>query len=94
MLHIRRGYFVRRYHFIFAHIRAYAIRPYTCSIDFGIYCVVCRFHIRSFEGVCDTPLRCSRGFWACVEWLVGVGLFVLKQLQHDVGGTLGGAGGT
>ena len=61
-----------------------------CGVDwFG-----CRFHIRSFEGVCDTPLRCSRGFWACVEWLVGVGLFVLKQLQHDVGGTLGGTGGT
>ena len=31
MLHIRRGYFVRRYHSVFAHIRAYAIRPYTCS---------------------------------------------------------------
>ena len=31
MLHVRRGYFVRRYHSVFAHIRAYAIRPYTCS---------------------------------------------------------------
>ena len=33
-LHVRRGYFVRRYHSVFAHVRAYAIRPYTCSIDF------------------------------------------------------------
>ena len=41
MLHIRRGYFVRRYHSVFAHIRAYAIRPYTCSLEimakYGLY---------------------------------------------------------
>ena len=30
-VHIKRMCHVRRYHFIFAHIRAYAIRPYTCS---------------------------------------------------------------
>ena len=72
--------------FVFAHIRAYAIRPYTCSIDFwcllgwwlvsfsptsgrmryaptpvrlisGGCWVVCLFHIRSLQGVCDTPLH-------------------------------------
>ena len=29
------GFIVLRDDFNFAHIRAYAIRPYTCSIDFG-----------------------------------------------------------
>ena len=33
--HIKRMCHVRRYHFIFAHIRAYAIRPYTYSIKNG-----------------------------------------------------------
>ena len=31
--HIKRMCHVRRYHFIFAHVRAYAIRPYTCSVE-------------------------------------------------------------
>ena len=45
MLHIRRGYFVHRYYFIFAHIRAYAIRPYTCSIknDNDVFAVIVSF---------------------------------------------------
>ena len=30
--HIKRMCHVRRYHFISAHMRAYAIRPYTCSV--------------------------------------------------------------
>ena len=34
--HIKRMCHVRRYHFIFAHVRAYVIRPYTCSIDFRV----------------------------------------------------------
>ena len=32
--HVRRYCFFGRYRFVFAHIRAYAIRPYTCSVDF------------------------------------------------------------
>ena len=56
---------------LFAHVRAYAIRPYSfwlitwggCG---GLVCMV-----RSREGVCDTPLH----FLAdCVGWLVLVGL--------------------
>ena len=34
--HVRRGWCVGRYYFVFAHLRAYAIRPYTCSIDFRV----------------------------------------------------------
>ena len=30
---IQRWYYVRCHHFIFAHVRAYAIRPYTCSVE-------------------------------------------------------------
>ena len=30
---IQRWYYVRCQHFISAHIRAYAIRPYTCSVE-------------------------------------------------------------
>ena len=30
-VHIKRMCHVGRYHFVFAHVRAYAIRPYTCS---------------------------------------------------------------
>ena len=32
-LHVRGRWFVGRYHFIFVHLRAYAIRPYTSSIE-------------------------------------------------------------
>ena len=32
---IQRWYYVRCHHFIFAHVRAYAIRPYTCSVEIG-----------------------------------------------------------
>ena len=34
-MQIKRMCHVRRYHFIFAHVRAYAIRPYTYSIKNG-----------------------------------------------------------
>ena len=30
---IQRWYYVRCHRFIFAHVRAYAIRPYTCSVE-------------------------------------------------------------
>ena len=30
--HMKRMCHVRCYHFVFAHVRAYAIRPYTCSV--------------------------------------------------------------
>ena len=33
MSHVRRCCFVRCYRFLFAHFRAYAIRPYTCSVE-------------------------------------------------------------
>ena len=33
MLHIKRMCHVGQHHFIFAHVRAYAIRPYTCSVE-------------------------------------------------------------
>ena len=33
-LHIKRRWCVRCHHFVFAHVRAYAICPYTCSIEF------------------------------------------------------------
>ena len=44
--------------FIFAHLRAYAIRPYTCSIN-NVLVVYSpqSFRFRSHQGVCDTPLR-------------------------------------
>ena len=32
-LHVRGWWFVGCYHFVFAHLRAYAIRPYICSIE-------------------------------------------------------------
>ena len=32
-LHVRGWWFVGCYHFIFNHVRAYAIRPYTCSAE-------------------------------------------------------------
>ena len=32
MLHIKRWCIGLRVDFVFAHVRAYAIRPYTCSI--------------------------------------------------------------
>ena len=32
-LHVRGWRFVGCYHFVFAHVRAYAIRPYICSIE-------------------------------------------------------------
>ena len=40
-MHIKRWCHVGRHCFIFAHIRAYAIRPYTCSIivvaEYGLH---------------------------------------------------------
>ena len=41
---------------LFAHVRAYAIRPYTCSLNLWAgRCISLR--IRSRQGVCDTPLQ-------------------------------------
>ena len=54
---------------VFAHFRAYAIRPYTCSIVFlGIYWVICWFRFRPREGVCDTPLH----MFDCILGLIGL----------------------
>ena len=40
----------------FAHVRAYAIRPYTCSLNrWAGRCISLR--VRSRQGVCDTPLQ-------------------------------------
>ena len=56
-LHIRREWCVGRHYFVFANVRAYAIRPYTCSIDFWGWLGMGWFHFRPREGVCDTPLH-------------------------------------
>ena len=79
MLHIKRMCHVGQHHFVFAHVRAYAIRPYTCSIDFGDWlgCVLVPYSPTSGRmPVRHTPVRllswpntinhypCSIEFWA------------------------------
>ena len=77
-MHIKRWCHVGCYHFISAHIRAYAIRPYTCSIDFRdlLGCVMISFPPTSGRmRYAPTPVRllswmntvniytCSIDFW-------------------------------
>ena len=47
--HVRGWWFVGCYHFVFVHLRAYAIRPYTCSIEIlGLLdCVLLVFSLTS-----------------------------------------------
>ena len=49
MLHIQRWYHVGRYHSVFAHVRAYAIRPYTRLFknDGDVFVVIIPFSLTS-----------------------------------------------
>ena len=42
---------------VFAHFRAYAIRPYTCSVEIEAILGYMLVHFRSYQGVCDTPIH-------------------------------------
>ena len=80
--HIKRWWCVRCHYFIFAHVRAYAIRPYTCSVEFFVLlgCGLVSYSPTSGRmRYAPTPVRllswlntvnhyhCSIDFW---DWLV------------------------
>ena len=68
--HVRRYCFFGRYRFVFAHIRAYAIRPYTCSVDFWDWlgCWLVSYSLTSGRmRYAPTPVRLIFGYlWGCV----------------------------
>ena len=69
-MQIKRWCHVGRYCFISAHVRAYAIRPYTCSIEFWavLVCVLIPFSPTSGRmRYAPTHVRLYFGF----DWVAG-----------------------
>ena len=97
--HVRRGYFVHRYHSVSAHIRAYAIRPYTCSIEIIALLVSVLVPFPPIWGrmrYAPTPVRwwlwlntvkhdpCSIEILACTMPTIGSDGMFLRSLHKEI----------
>ena len=70
--HINRMCLIVHIHFIFAHIRAYAICSYTYSVDFWVLlgCVMISFSLTSGRmRYAPTPVRLIFGFYWIGGWI-------------------------